>query len=154
MKAPALSAIAALLVCGCVEPAPPPDPPANMPPMGATIPYTTKQTEPVPPTVNHFTEQDYRPSDWWRGGTLHTASPDAWNASAYKNKLATAADWLASMALNRGLDLHPDDLRTAASDVVQCVDEAVRPPTPPISDVRDVAAFCILTLRSTRQFSD
>lgn len=109
---------------------------------GVTLPPYESPTFSAPP-----------PAPWWRGGTLHGASPATWAAASRENKMATAADWLASLALARGLDLHPDELRSPAADVVECVDEAVRPPAPPLSDVRDAALFCILTMTSTRRFA-
>jgi hypothetical protein len=121
-------------------------PPANMPPMGATIPYSTVQSEPVPKAAATQTP-------WWRGGTLHAADPDTWNTAAHENKMATAADWLAALALKRQMNMHPSELEAPAADVVTCVDGALQPPVPPSADVRDMAAFCISTMASTRQFA-
>jgi hypothetical protein len=49
-------------------------------------------------------------SEWYEGGTLHTATVSGWNQSSYKNRLATSADWFVSItkkhnsSLQRKLD--------------------------------------------------
>ena len=31
--------------------------------------------------------------EWYKGGTLHSATVETWNQSSYENRLATSADW-------------------------------------------------------------
>ena len=64
-------------------------------------------------------------SQWFQGGTLHNATVEQWKAATYKNKLATAADWLAATKWKGHLN-SPDDfdrLKVKAELLVNCVDK-------------------------------
>ncbi|UAJ72935.1 hypothetical protein IQE94_00790 [Synechocystis sp. PCC 7339] len=49
--------------------------------------------ESSPSIENHTVQSDF---DWLKGGTLHNSTVLEWKNGSYENKLATAADWLAS----------------------------------------------------------
>ena len=66
-------------------------------------------------------------NQWFRGGTLHNATVSQWKNATYKNKLATAADWLASTVwkghLNSPNDF--DKVKIKSEMLVKAVDKVV-----------------------------
>lgn len=66
-------------------------------------------------------------TQWFQGGNLHKATVAEWKNASYQNKLATAADWLASTKW-KGHLMSPDDfdrLKLKAQMLVNAVDEVV-----------------------------
>lgn len=66
---------------------------------------------------------------WNVGGTLHRATVAQWRAATHENKLATAADWLASYAAASGVrigDVNDASLMRAAANLAGCIDEGTR----------------------------
>ncbi len=88
-----------------------------------------------------------RERQWYQGGTLHHATVDQWRRASYRNKLATAADWL-SATLWRG-HLHStrdfDRLKGKARILVIAVDAAVVG-VDPGHDIANVAAVLLVTM--------
>jgi len=82
---------------------------------------------------------------WFQGGKLHKATVAQWKGATYQNKLATAADWLATTKW-KGYLKSPDDfvkLKVKAHMLVKAVDGAV---TEKITDsliVTEIAAAII-----------
>jgi hypothetical protein len=71
---------------------------------------------------------------WYEGGTLHKKSALAWQTASKKDKLATCADFVATMWQNG--DLKPsianrlttvDDVRPYAQELVEFLDAAFKP---------------------------
>jgi len=64
---------------------------------------------------------------WWEGGTLNNATIGEWKAATYKNKLATAADWLAATKWKNGMNTMEDidRLKVKARVLVVAIDDAI-----------------------------
>ena len=64
---------------------------------------------------------------WYEGGTLHNATITQWKNATYRNKLATAADWLAGTIWKGNLKSLDDfkKLKVKARMLVKAVDETV-----------------------------
>ena len=65
------------------------------------------------------------PTDqWFQGGTLNGATHAQWMAAPYRNKLATASDWLAATIWNGHLNTPADfdRLKLSAQRLVRGVD--------------------------------
>lgn len=70
---------------------------------------------------------------WYEGGNLHKASALDWQEAKYDNKLATCADFVTTMWLNKKLKPailsqmnSMDDLRPLAEELVAGIDEAFK----------------------------
>ena len=66
---------------------------------------------------------------WDIGGTLHDATIEEWRAASARNRLATAADWAATLLEGEALDWESADdrlrsLRPLAEQLVACADTA------------------------------
>ncbi len=64
---------------------------------------------------------------WYSDGTLHNATATQWRGATYRNKLATAGDWLAASVWNGHLK-SPDDfdkMKLKSQMLVNAVDEVV-----------------------------
>lgn len=97
------------------------------------VPTTTSTPEPIP--------------EWYEGGTLHGSTYDEWKAGSDRDKLATAADWVA--AIWEPMPSNLTELRVLASEVLVCVDEVVL--APELShmgqhQVAEIAAGCIILM--------
>lgn len=68
-------------------------------------------------------------SDWFRGGTLHSASVAEWNRATEANKLATCGDWIAAWE-RRGLTRKKygsmEEIRADAVELRACLNEALQ----------------------------
>ncbi len=62
---------------------------------------------------------------WYSGGTLHKATMREWSQASYKNKLATASDFVCKKVQIDGRTMPPvDSLRPAAEHLVRNLDAA------------------------------
>ena len=57
---------------------------------------------------------------WYNGGTLHQATIRQWHAATEKNRLATCADFIATM----NKDLPFSELKPRATELMECINEA------------------------------
>ena len=66
-------------------------------------------------------------NQWFQGGNLHKATVAQWKGATYKNKLATAADWLAANQWKGHLKTTNDfeKIKVKAQMLVNAVDEVV-----------------------------
>jgi hypothetical protein len=64
---------------------------------------------------------------WFQGGTLHQATMTEWKTATSQNKLATAADWLATTKWKGHLNTPEDfdEIKVKARMLVYAVDDAV-----------------------------
>lgn len=103
---------------------------------------------------------------WYVGGTLHNVPPQEWRSASEENRLATAADWGATWALQKSggegsmaasemVDGVPSeqreqtliDLRRVAEDLVVCVDTAYSEEDGGVGDMSGaVAALCAILM--------
>lgn len=67
-------------------------------------------------------------ADWYEGGTLHKSTASEWSAGSARDKLATSADWTASIlgAGRIGQIGGIDAMRPYAKSLVTCIDEATK----------------------------
>ena len=74
-----------------------------------------------------FSDTPSSSRQWLQGGNLHNATISEWKSATYQNKLATAADWLATTKwkghLNSPNDF--DKIKVKAQMLVKAVDEVV-----------------------------
>lgn len=66
-------------------------------------------------------------TQWFQGGTLHDASIRQWENASYRNKLATAGDWLAATKWKGHLN-SPDDfdrVKLKSQMLVEGIDIAI-----------------------------
>lgn len=87
--------------------------------------------------------------EWFRGGTLHSATVHQWNSAAEENKLATCGDWISAWekhGLTRKKYLSMDEIKEDAMELRACLNEALQA----ISDdekVNPYASLCAMQLR-------
>jgi hypothetical protein len=64
---------------------------------------------------------------WFQGGNLHNATVAQWKSATYRNKLATAADWLAATKWKGHLNSQGDfdRLKVKAQMLVSAIDKVV-----------------------------
>jgi pyruvate/2-oxoacid:ferredoxin oxidoreductase beta subunit len=95
--------------------------------------------------INNPTPSSSSSKQWFSGGTLHNATVAQWKNATYKNKLATAGDWLAATKWNGYLN-SPDDfnnLKVKARMLVDAVDEVVAETDMKSMKVTEIAAAII-----------
>ena len=100
-----------------------------------TQPAPTSAAAPAPaPMV------ETRPSSlpWFEGGTLHRATLREWNAATSANRLATAADFAATILKARKLST--DQLRPKAVELVEAIRPSAEDPSLGALKVAEVAA--------------
>lgn len=96
--------------------------------------------EPTAATKNQTNSAAQQPAakQWYQGGTLHQASGLEWQQGDYADKLATAADLIAT--LKQGGSLSPeimqsikgvDDIKPLAAELVGQLDDAFAPEPDP-----------------------
>ena len=93
---------------------------------------------------------DYTPTttsskQWFQGGNLHNATVAQWKSATYKNKLATASDWLAATKWKGHLN-SPDDfdkIKVKAQMLVKAVDEVVTVKQTDSMQVNEIAAAIV-----------
>ena len=82
---------------------------------------------------------------WFQGGNLHNATVAQWKGATYQNKLATAADWLASTKWEGYLKSSDDfdNIKVKAQMLVNAVDGAVAAKQTDSLQVAEIAAAII-----------
>jgi hypothetical protein len=65
--------------------------------------------------------------EWYLGGTLHQASVYEWKNATEKNKLATCADFVASVKKTKNESYNGDlvSMKKDATQMMNCINEAV-----------------------------
>lgn len=93
---------------------------------------------------NEKTEINYlSENNWYLGGNLHKENISKWKTSTEENKLATCADFIASINQNKKIDA----LKYEAIQLVDCINEATRDlPTTDNQKISEVASLCTITL--------
>ena len=89
---------------------------------------SSRISQPTNPQVNS-TGSSSTESNWWSGGTLHSATGYGWRSATYANRLATCGDimcylWqedMLSSRLSRNID-GMEDLRIYADSLVAALD--------------------------------
>ena len=61
-------------------------------------------------------------ANWYEGGSLHKAKTSNWKISTDKNKLATCADFMATVDNSVSMD----ELKKRATDLKICIDKATK----------------------------
>lgn len=83
---------------------------------------------------------------WYEGGSLHSSTVAEWKTASYENKLATAADWLASSKwkghLNTSSDF--DNMKQKAEILVAAVDKAVSGNAPDSWKMNEITAAILV----------
>jgi hypothetical protein len=79
---------------------------------------------------------------WYEGGDLHRASIGQWKVAAFRNKLATSADMVASLKKFSSME----EMKSAAVDLEQCISKVAEGAEAERQGVSDVAAACALLL--------
>lgn len=115
---------------------------------------TGDESPPTPPRErSHQTRTDRRPTppanSWTLGGTLHNATLKEWREASYRNRLATAADFVAATAKNRNLRLDTtQSLRRYAEELEACISATAAESHPAIDHQRtnEIAAACMVNM--------
>jgi len=84
-------------------------------------------------------------TQWFQGGNLHSATVAQWKNASYKNKLATASDWLVATRW-KGHLTSPDDfdrLKLKARMLVKAVDEVIAGQQADYLKVAEIAAALV-----------
>jgi len=101
----------------------------------------SKDTKP-PSTKSRAIQSDL---NWVNGGTLHDVTVAQWRAGSYRNKLATAGDWLAATTwkghLNSPGDF--DRMKTKARKLVNAVDESIKAPNIDHLSIAEIAGVLV-----------
>ncbi len=89
------------------------------------------------------------PIAWYEGGTLHAVTVADWKRGSDKDKLATAADWLATTELGDKIASTPgfvdsSEFKGMAKDLVDAVDIYVE--ASPDSDQTKVAEIAVMVV--------
>jgi hypothetical protein len=79
---------------------------------------------------------------WYEGGNLHRALIGEWKAATYENRLVTSSDMVAN--LNKFSSV--EEMKTAATELEQCVSKAAEGAQTEQQRVSEVAAACALLL--------
>lgn len=72
------------------------------------------------PSVDSAPRQQQK--EWNEGGTLHSSDDSEWLAASYENRLATAADYVATLHTFSNMD----QMRAAAERMESCVTDAAK----------------------------
>ena len=59
--------------------------------------------------------------EWYKGGTLHFATVAEWQIASYTNKIATAADWVASSPKGKNIFRETRDINTLKPYVLDLI---------------------------------
>ena len=82
-------------------------------------------------------------SEWYSGGTLHKAKISDWKEATEKNKLATCADFMAT--INDSVPM--DKLKERATALKNCIDDSTSGLKNTNNEsVSSIAAHCIQTM--------
>ena len=80
--------------------------------------YERKKAELLVATAEAADQQE-----WYQGGTLHKANASEWRKGSDEDRLATAADWAATLIEEKLTSI--DDLKPYAENLLTCADEAI-----------------------------
>ena len=80
--------------------------------------YERKKAEFLVATAEAADQQE-----WYQGGTLHKANASEWRKGSDEDRLATAADWAATLIEEKLTSI--DDLKPYAENLLTCADEAI-----------------------------
>ena len=86
---------------------------------------------------------------WYEGGTLHYATVAEWQNASYTNKIATAADWVASSPKGKSVFRETGDinsLKPYVLNLINCVDEAAAGEGYGNMKIAEIAASCIILM--------
>lgn len=86
---------------------------------------------------------------WYEGGTLHYATVAEWKNASYTNKIATAADWVASSPKGKSVFRETGDinsLKPYVLNLINCVDEAAAGEGYGNMKIAEIAASCIILM--------
>ena len=89
---------------------------------------------------------------WFEGGTLRHKTVRAWRKASHRNRLATSAGFVATLATSNGpTSFSMSDLKKVAPLLEVCISAIAEPKTPKIPgrsdmEVAEVAAICIQSL--------
>ena len=90
---------------------------------------------------------------WYTGGNLHRASAAEWNSSSHANRLATSADFVASImgtdAVRRETRGDINRLRPRAERMKSCIDDALAGNNSRTIRVSEIGAACAVLLGYT-----
>lgn len=82
-------------------------------------------------------------NNWYEGGSLHKAKISVWKASTDKNKLATCADFMATVDNSVSMN----ELKKRATNLKLCINETVIDmENINNQSVSEIAALCIVTI--------
>ncbi len=81
-------------------------------------------------------------TEWYEGGTLHSATAGKWHAASERNQLATSADFVTNVAKVSGLA----DIKTKANSLKVCITTATDDPVLYNQKVAEIAVICVLQL--------
>lgn len=73
-------------------------------------------------TSNKPANRQTKVDNWYKGGTLHKAKISDWKTATDKNKLATCADFMATVDNS----LSMDELKRRAKSLMSCIDESTK----------------------------
>jgi hypothetical protein len=89
---------------------------------------------------------NYSSSEWWNGGTLHSASVGEWKNSTEENKLATSGDFV-SGTIDTSQVKSMDEILVKAQAVRACINKATDGTSQLDSHhVSEIAALCLISL--------
>ena len=71
-------------------------------------------------TTNTTEKTNANNERWYEGGTLHKAKISEWKAATEENKLATCADFMATVDNTVSMEV----LKKRAMELMKCIDEA------------------------------
>lgn len=87
--------------------------------------------------------QNSKTPDWTEGGTLHKATVAEWNNADENNKLATCADFVASIKSNKNEKYTSiDQMKADAIDMKNCIDETTKGNIIDEHSVAEIAIGC------------
>ena len=81
---------------------------------------------------------------WYEGGTLARANAHEWKVASYRNRLASAADMVASLRRSRPFSTMTE-MRRAAEQMETCITEAAKG-APRTMSVAELGAACAILL--------
>ncbi len=96
-------------------------------------------------TISNSANEDL----WYSGGTLHSLKTEDWRNATYKNKLATCADWAASVKKSRGESYNGDlvSMRRDARNILTCVEEVAKEESLNMK-LTEVVASCVILMEA------
>ena len=82
-------------------------------------------------------------TNWYEGGTLHNATVNQWKEATYENKLATCADFVASIDKNISSE---KELLAKAFQLQCCIDQSIKGAGDLNPSVAEISSLCLITL--------